>query len=521
MSTLCPFRWLAPFLFKDFPHFLLITQPISKGMKTAPIKSAILILSFSFNSCTRAPLQSFPDRIPATAIERVSPVSAGGCYELMRGFLPEAQDVWFLLSSDPKVITAYNRQFRHARLDQFEKDWLLANIKELPDDDEFRRKLRSAIFYARTLSPQLKMEFYDHLAPWVQTGQKYNSSSMRRFLRHYARVTKFEKQMYEVEMRKLIHIPERDRIRRSSKTAFEKTRLYEQGYYRCMNAVADPKQVSKEGLKRANTVALGITFGGAGSALVTYGATNYDQEKDAAWWGEIAFVIVTSMAMGYVNSKWILANPKLSMWTQRFPLVMAASAVEDIGVTALWTELLGKEPPTHEEVKKLLADEKFQEQMQAFLLWLETQSDFEAQVDKISALFQFYQAEQTEQTEQTEQAEQDDSAAEETLLTFDPEQIDIEETMGHLVSALSEYEYEQKKGVLSLGSEDYDRYAFHRGIDLIYQPAFIIASSLMYGSLCANPNPKVGLVKAISIFMAINLAADGLYFVSRRGLINQ
>ena len=420
--------------------------------------------------------------------------------------MPEAQDVWFSLSSDKKVIAAYNRQFRHARLDQFEKDWLLSHMKELPDDDEFRRKLRSAIFYARTLSPKLKAQFYDHLAPWVQSGQEYSSVSMRRFLRHYDKVTKFEDKMFKLEMKKLARVPEADRKARSFKTAFEKTRIYEQRYYRCMNAVADPLQVSKEGLKRANTVALGITFGGAGSALVTYGATNYDKEKDAAWWSEIAFVITTSMAMGYVNSKWILANPKLKMWTQRFPLVMGAAALEDIAVTALWTELLGKEPPTHEEVKKLLADEKFQEQMEAFLAWLETQADFEAHVEKISALFQFYQNE-------------DDAS--ETLMSLDPEQLDHEQTMDHLVSALSDYEYEQNKGVLSLGSEDYDRYAFHRGIDLIYQPAFIVASTLMYGALCANPNPKVGLVKAISLFMAINLAADGLYFVSRRGLINQ
>lgn len=452
-------------------------------MKTAPLLFSLCLL---LQSCSTGPAQISP-RSPAQYSVALS------CSEILRSLPEVSPSIWHQLTDDPQLIYKYNRDFRYLDLTDAEKNWLVGQIKEIPDDDDFRRKLRSAILYARTLSGRQNLDFYAHLTPWVKSDQAEESAVMARFLRHYNRVIRFEQQIYDKELKKLAYEPPAVRIQRSRKVAFEKARLYERNYYRCMNAVADPSQVTAEGLRRANTVALGITFGGAASALVTYAATNYDLEKDKDWWTEIAFVIVTSMAMGYVNSKWILANPRLSLWTQRFPLVMAATAAQDVGVTALWNQLLGTEPPGHEEVKRLLADEKFQEKLAAFMEWLEGHPTFEEHFARMS----------------------------EFLEGVDPDELDVERTLDLFVQALSDYDYESSRGRMSLGSEDYDRYAFHRGMDLIYQPAFIIASQLMYNSMCVNANPKVGMLKAIGLFMAINIATDGLYFVGRRGLINQ
>lgn len=428
----------------------------------------------------------------------------------MNNLVRPSPDIWYRLTTDPVSIYKYTRDFRYLHLTDAEKEWLVTSIREVPDDDDFRRKLRSALLYSRTLSDEQREEFFDNLLPWIHSNQIEIGWPMQRFLNHYHRVKKFEDKMYKKEFAKLDKELPSSRAERSRKVAFEKARLYERNYYRCMNAVADPSQVTKEGLKRANTVALGITFGGAGSALMTYALTNYDLEKDWDWWSEIAFVIVTSMAQGYINSKWILANPKLKLWSQRLPLVLAASAAEDVGITALWSQLLGSEPPGHEEVKRMLADENFQAKLKDFFAWIEQHDVFSAHMERMQRLFDFYQMPEGEAL-----------ATDVNLKNFDPEALDLDGTLSLFVQALTDYEYEKSHGLLSLGNEDYDRYAFHRGMDLIYQPAFLIASQLMYNTMCVTGNPRLGVVKAIGLFMAINIAVDGLYFLARRGLINQ
>jgi uncharacterized protein YozE (UPF0346 family) len=464
-----------------------------------------ILFILSLTSCSHI---FYSARFPATMSIK------GDCVDVLDELVRPMPTLWNELSENRVLISQYQREFRSITLSDPEIEWIRGMIKELPPEEIFRKKLRSGVLYARTLSTNQAPHFEKEFARWIKEDDGLPSLAMRKFLRHYRRVEKFEDKMYHMEFNKLGRLDSTSRQLRSRVVAHEKARLYERNYYRCMNAVADPTQVTKEGLKRANTVALGITFGGGASALITYGATNYDREMDFDWWAEIGFVVVTSMAMGYINSKWVIANPRLKMWSQRFPLLMAATAVEDIGVTALWTYLLGAEPRDHEEVKRLLADPKFQERLHLFKDWLENTVDFEKHLEQFSQIFELYAVH--------EDGEIDENAPTgESILTFDPEDLDEEQTIALLIQALSDYEYHQNKGPLSLGSEDYDRYAFHRGIDLIYQSSFLIAGDLMYKTLCSTPNPKLAIMKSIGVFMAINLATDGLYFFSRRELINQ
>jgi hypothetical protein len=436
------------------------------------------------------------------------------CVDVLDELVRVTPPIWDQLSSDARLASLYKREFRSILLSDPEIEWIRSMFNELPSEESTRRKLRSGILYARTLSTNQAPYFEREFSRWMKNENEFPSLAMRKFLRHYKRVEKFEEKMYSLEYKRLNRHDVSARQVRSRAVALEKARLYERNYYRCMNAVADPKQVTKEGLKRANTVALGITFGGGASALITYGATNYDREMDFDWWAEIGFVVATSMAMGYVNSKWVIANPRLKMWSQRFPLLLAANAVEDVGVTALWSYLLGGEPPDHEEVKRIIADPVFQERLHEFKSWLENSVDFQKHFDHFNQLFAAYSIDANGEYS-------DDPIPGEDLSSVDPEELDEEETIALLIQALSDYEYHQNKGPLTLGSEDYDRYAFHRGIDLLYQSSFLIAGDLMYKTLCSTPNPKVAIVKAIGVFMAINLATDGLYFFSRRELINQ
>lgn len=464
-----------------------------------------VLLALSLSSCSHINNRL---RVPSTSSIH------SDCLDALDELVKPSSDIWNQLSSDAQLVAKYKREFRSIILSDPEIDWIKSMLNDLPQDDGIRRKLRSGVMYARTLSSNQAPHFEKEFARWMKNENEFPSLTMRKFLRQYKRVEKFEEKMYALEFKKAHKYDPASRQVRSRAVAYEKARLYERNYYRCLNAVADPKQVTKEGLKRANTVALGITFGGGASALITYTATNYDKEKDFDWWAEIGFVVATSMAMGYVNSKWVIANPRLKMWSQRFPLLLAANAVEDVGVTALWGYLLGGEPPDHEEVKKIIADPAFQARLHEFKNWLESSVDFKKYYDQFNQLFETYSIDD-------EGTVVLDDQQEDILSTLDPEELNEEETIALLIQALSDYEYDQNKGPLTLGNEDYDRYAFHRGIDLIYQSSFLVAGDLMYKTLCSTPNPKMAIVKAIGVFMAINLATDGLYFYSRRELINQ
>ncbi len=443
------------------------------------------------------------------------------CFELMRNLATPAPKIWQRMSADPMVVYKYDRHFRFMNLSEAEANWIKSNFLVVKDDDQFMQGLRSGLLFSRTLSDNHRPQFLNKFPLWLRDQTQNKHPELRRFLHHYKKVQKYENQIYKKEYSKLEKEIEPLRVLRSKKIAMEKARIFERNYYRCMNAVSDPKQVTAEGARRAKTVAMAITFGGGASALITYGATNYDLPKDKAWWSEIAFVIVTSMAMGYVNARWILANPKLKMWTQKFPLVLGAAAIQDIGVTALWTELLGTPPPGDEEIQALLKDEKFQDLLQEMVAFFEKENLFQKHLSILQDWVKFLELADNDNDNGEGSEESWELDETQDLTDFDPEELDEEFTRDLIIQAMAEYEYHQDKGPLSLGSEDYDRYAFHRGLDLIYQPAFIIASMLMYNTMCATPNPKLGVVKAIGLFMAINIAADALYFVGRRGLINQ
>ncbi|GAB4024458.1 MAG: hypothetical protein Fur0010_27750 [Bdellovibrio sp.] len=430
----------------------------------------------------------------------------------MMQILAPARNFWVDLTSDSRSAWQYTRGFRTISLTTEEEAWLKENWSELEYNREQLSKIRSAILFSRTLSPKQKPVFLKTFPQWMHGDEEVQSLPLKRFQKHLKKIKKFEDKMYSFEETKVKKKLSDDRVERMRRTAHEKARIYERNYFRCMNAVADPKHVTADGLKRANTVALAITFGGAASAMLTYSVTNWDLPKDGRWWGEIAFVILTSMAMGYVNAKWILSNPRLNLWTQRFPLVMGVSAVEDIGVTALWTELLGTEPPTEEEVKKVMSDPKFQEQMSMLLEVMEREKLFEKHAAAFEKMTKVYNVENQEGLM---------TLARSGAMSVDPELINDELTRDLFIEAMSEAEYDQKKGPISTGDEDYDRYAYHRAIDFVYQPAFLIAQTLMYEKLCSVPNPQMAVIKAISLFIAINVAADALYFVGRRELINQ
>ncbi len=461
--------------------------------------SLVLILNFLLMSCSNlglAPDHSRHSRVPLSATDL-------SCHEIADVMLSRDAQIWSLFFRNFDDIKDFSNHFSGIRISEEEVSTLIKYIPDFPKDDEGIELLRRATLYSRILKDEKKhSEFWSALAHYREDPTK-TPKELKEFLREDKYLTRYEKKLNSQYKNKPLAKKE-DVIKR-------KIKIYERNYYQCLKGATDPSLLTKRVMQQSNRVAIAVTIGGMGSALVTYAATNYDLPKDKKWWFEIFFVIVTSMAMSYVNAKFILANPKLKPWSQRLPLVLGASAVEDIGVTALYKYLVG-EPD--EDIKHKLAtlenDPEFKATLAKALEYIERDS-----------LYQKYEERAKKFISQVSPEGDLKKMSEVELASVNWDQVDPDLTQELFLEALTDYEYSEAKGPLSLGEESYDRYAFHRLIDLIYQPSFLVAAMIMHKQLCRATNPKMGMVTAITTFMAINMATDALYFFSRRSLINQ
>jgi hypothetical protein len=464
-----------------------------------------LIFLLTFEAC--APMPSQNSRSLSSEVSL-------SCEQLVERIIAPSRVFWDEFGLGPAQLLRYKRAFKETALTHTEREWVRSLTQTLPEDDELAKELRSSILFARSLPDSQRPKFLDDFRKYWPSHPKLKESlAFKKFKRHQKRVLAYEKKIENKEFKNLTKRNASDAKERAHQVALYKSRLYEKNYFQCMNAVSDPKSVSAAGLKNANKVAWAITVGGAASALVTYGATNHDLPKDERWWSEIAYVIVTSMAMSYVNAKFILANPKLKMWSQRLPLVIGAGAVEDIGVTALWSVLIGEEDPSWEKIEQLQKDPKFQEYLKEMLVIIEKERLYEKH--QAGALSFLTSVETDKEGVMTGAFSKIDPAS------VDMNSIDDTATRELFLEAYSELEYLQGEGRMKLGGPTEDRYTYNRLIDFIYQPSFLLASALMYQQLCSAANPKMGMFTAISTFMAINIATDALYFYGRREMIDQ
>ncbi len=459
----------------------------------------LLVVNFLFQSCTHygvSPELSKQTRVPLSNRDLT-------CHQVSDVLLSRDAQVWTKFFRNYDEIKEFASHFSGIRISEEEVETLIRSIANFPGADEEIEFLRRAVLYSRLLKDKAKYEeFWSALGSYQEKHTK-KPKVLRDFLREEKYLARYENKLNR-RYQDQAPVHGKEVIKR-------KIKIYERNYYQCLKGATDPSLLSKRVLQQSNRVAIAVTVGGMGSALVTYAATNYDLPKDKKWWFEIFFVIVTSMAMSYVNAKFILANPKLKPWSQRLPLVLGASAVEDIGVTALYKYLIGE--PDEDLKKKLLAlesDAEFKETLTKALEFIQRDS-----------LYQKYEKASRDFLQHVSPTGEVTKLSDVNLGEVKWEEVDAELTQELFLEALTEYEYAGNKGPLSLGDEAYDRYAFHRLIDLIYQPSFLIAAMIMHKQLCRATNPKVGMLTAITTFMAINMATDALYFFSRRGLINQ
>lgn len=455
----------------------------------------LLALTFTLNGCS----SYGPGAVSRTPLSQME----DNCVEAANCLLSPTYHAWKTELGESDKARLYAAQFDGTKIKTSEIGVISRYLSPLPDDLQEIAKLRRALLLSRTIKDDsAKNDF------WLAYSQFDSTEKIKnKHLKVFVKEEKFLKK-YESRLSKQIaakKYPNRDAVLHA------KMRIFERNYYQCLQGATDPSLLTKTVIEQSNRVAIAVTIGGMGSAMVTYAATNYDLPKDKKWWFEIFYVIVTSMAMSYVNAKFILANPKLKPWSQRLPLVLGASAVEDIGVTALYAYLVGDpNADVAEKLEQLEHDPEFKETLKAALEYISKDE-----------LYHKYEDAAKRFLTKAAPGKENIKLSEVELSEVNWSDVDADLTRELFVEALTDYEYEQQKGPLNLGDEAYDRYAFHRLIDLIYQPSFLIAAIIMHKQLCRAINPKVGMLTAITTFMAINMASDALYFFSRRGLINQ
>lgn len=463
------------------------------------IVSYMLALTFFLNSCSHyqeRPVAHNPSRVPLSS-------QAQSCHEAAGTILSPALRAWSEHLETHQLAVEYTKHFDGLRVKNEEIELMGRYLHPFPSELAEIEKLRRALLFTRTIKDEEKRSEFWLAFSALDDQQKVTNKHVKTFLKEEKFLKKYEARLSKkIEAKKY---PNKETVLHS------KMRIFERGYYQCLQGATDPSQLTKKVIAQSNKVAIAVTVGGMGSAMVTYAATNYDLPKDKKWWFEIFYVIVTSMAMSYVNAKFILANPKLKPWSQRLPLVLGASAVEDIGVTALYSQLVGDpHKDIQEKLEKLEEDPEFKKALKEALEYISKDH-----------LYHKYESAAKNFLTKVSPDGKETKLTEVELEQVDWSTVDPDLTRELFVEALTDYEYEQQKGPMSIGNEEYDRYAFHRLIDLIYQPSFLIAAIIMHKQLCRAINPKLGMLQAISTFMAINMASDAVYFFSRRALINQ
>lgn len=426
----------------------------------------------------------------------------------------QALDHFFEAGFNP-MRNIYRQSFQDMALDPQEALDLTRHLESLPFDTVLRHRLISSLLYARTLEGNQPIVFRERLS-LILTDYFFESSDplVVQFRKHSSKIHNYRKKIEAREYERLRRdrrTPANRALVRARDRSFKQTAAYERLYYACRNTVKTPDNPASE----TRMLTWAITAGGVGSTMTTYSIVNWDKEKDADWYKELFFVIGMSLVLNYVNGRFILANPALSPWRQRLPLTMGVVAAQDIGVTALYGLIFSKgDDELLARLQEIEDSGEFDELKRELIEIIEANDLFEKHRDATLALFSKLDIDENgDQTTRPLTPEEWES--------FSFDDLNTEATLELLLQAYAQFEYEQEKGPLNLGSKTYDRYAFHRMLDFGFMPASILSSLIMYKQICMATNPKVGITKAILTFMATKLLLDTIYFASRRHVIGQ
>lgn len=407
----------------------------------------------------------------------------------------------------------YRYLIRESELDGVEASFIKQILPELPSDEKKGERLFSYVQFARSRGDErekILRELPEILSPEYKISKNHWVKSFRKIENKVARY---------IDKREMAH------FNQLSKTTQDETRAkwgafkaaYEEGkIYRSLSLKCSNKSISTTTPEQAKLLTRAFTAGSVGSAVATYSFINWDREKDGRWYGELGWTLFWASLFGHINGKYVFANPRLKPWLHRLPLTFSVAAGEDALISAayapVFNTLFGQN--SEEQLQKLEAiknDPKAQQILREL---------FEIMEEK--GLFEKYEKEMRSLFSKTDEAGNMVPMSLEEIQNMDPKELDIGVGQDMFLEALAQQEYQNSMGALSLGyGASTDRYAFHRMLDVAYVPINIQLGLIMNHQICMSADPKIGMLKAVSTFMAGKMLMDTFYFWSRRQAIGQ
>lgn len=442
----------------------------------------------------------------------ISSREMSSCHDLVNFFLTPGAKI---LESkvDPEARELYRDIFHDIFLLPDEKEILMAFNFKFPNDDQIAWRLKSFLLYSRTMFPEKKAEFLPEVAK-VFDNERYSldeGKEFAKFRRHNERNVRRRKSYQDREFRRLRrnHIPAEEAIVTARRYAYDRQMPYERLYYACRNQVKTVDNPKSE----AKMLTYAITVGGVLSAASTYTFVNWDKEKDKKWWTDIGNTIVWSLIINFGAGK-ILSNPAWGPVKKLLAGIAAQYGFDAVVSTSYWYFSSETDEEKLAKLQEIQNSEDFQEIKTEMFRLMEEQGMMEKYQQEMKNLVVKVRGDGVSGPMSTE------PLTEEEISQLSMDEMDHESTRLLFIEALSAYEYEQKGVVFGgTGNPYHDRYVFHRALDFIYQPAFLVASMVMYKQICLNPNPKMGMLQAVGTFMATKLALDTAYFFNRDCLL--
>lgn len=411
------------------------------------------------------------------------------------------------------LVEKYRYLIRESELTEEEALIIKENLNALPTAEKLGERVFSYVQFARSRGNDRDI-ILKELPDIVSSGYLMSKNRwVKSFQKIENKVTKYIDKREANGLAKLDPEAKENPVERWNvwKSAYEEGKIYRSLSLKCSN-----KGISSTTPEQAKLLTKAFTAGSIGSAVATYSFINWDREKDGRWYGELGWTLFWASLFGFINGKYVFANPNLKPWLHRLPLTFVVAASEDALISSLYSPVFNalfgdKSEENLQKLKELQDDPKAQKMMSELYEVMEKNGLFEKYEKEMAALF----------SKRNEHGELVPMTMEE-IQNLDPAELDIELGQDMFLEALSQQEYEQNMGPLSLGmGASSDRYAFHRMLDIAYVPINIQLGLIMNHQICMSANPKTGMLKAVTTFMLGKMVMDGFYFWSRRQAIGQ
>ena len=425
-------------------------------------------------------------------------------FAVAHGPLECAEDFSALEAKNPKLFEArIQKENFPAKVQENLVAYSLAPGNKMTEK-EFNSFL-SALKAEKNPEQQELLSSYIHYLPHDPAAQTERGVATRLWeeVASLENLNSLEKKTAKDLEKKFPQLPEvfRNQIAKGTKEA-RRTRIKQ-----CMFPMAG----QESSMKLFQGAAIGL---GAGMTSVSYPYYHWKEEKNAKWFGKLAYELSIGIAMNAVTGK-IMGKPTGTFGEKVMKQWWGAARVGlvDLG---LYSILFGKNT---EETQKILDD-------------LKKDPNFEANMAKLKATLEdprYIQKLKLQAGDLLEKAavklklEKNAKSNAEVLAEWDkitPDKLSDEEIAETLREAMEIQLYEQKESLVKSGDAGVDRYNFNRAWDVPGYAWWTGVNLLIYRSICLNKENKTkALAKAALLYLMSRSITDNVYFPGRKAAV--